>query len=82
MSGSKAKSYSLNGVALGAASISARTTERSACTALEAGLTEDTHSREMKSDALAQRSGTYTWTTANWAVKNPSNLSYHIRLTN
>lgn len=67
---------------MGAASISARTTARSACAALEAGLTEDTHSREMKSDALAQRSGTYTWTTANWAVKNPSNLSYHIRLTN
>lgn len=68
MSGSKARSYSLNGVVLGAASISARTTERPACTALESGLTEDTHSREMKSDALAQRNGTYTWTTANWAV--------------
>lgn len=42
MSRAKARSYSLNGVALGAAYIWAGPIEQSVCTAWEGGLTEDT----------------------------------------
>lgn len=68
---SKAKSCSLNGAPLCTAYIGAGTTDQSMHTALGAGLAEETHGRKMKSDALTRRNGTYTWTTANWAVKKP-----------
>lgn len=54
-----------------ATNIWARTTEQSVCMASGAGLPEETQGRKMKSDALAQRNGTYTWTTAKQAVKKP-----------